>query len=363
MGIFPSPTVSDGTARASPCGFERRNSGDGKNVKRSSARSEKHLFVRPKQGILERHTVKESDMTTSPRKKAADFDQRILEIYDGYVHGKISKREFIARAGKYTAAGVTGLMILDQLQPQYALAQQVAPDDPDIETARISYASSEGYETVGGLMAKPANSEGPLPAILVIHENRGLNPYIEDVARRAAKAGFLALAPDGLSSLGGYPGNDDEGRAMQSSLDGAKLMADFFAGYEYLRDHDGSTGKVGCVGFCYGGGVCNALAVAYPGLSASVPFYGRQPDSEDVPNIEAPLMIHYAGLDERINAGWPAYSKALQDNQKAFSVHFYPDVNHGFHNDTTPRYDEAAATLAWNRTIAFFDKYLRTAEV
>ena len=208
-------------------------------------------------------------------------------------------------------------------------------------------------------MAKPAGVEGPLPAVLVIHENRGLNPYIEDVARRAAKAGYLALAPDGLSPLGGYPGNDDEGRTMQRSMDSAKLMADFFAAFEYLRDHDGSTGKVGAVGFCYGGGVCNALAVAYPDLAASVPFYGRQPDAADVPKIEAPLMIHYAGLDDRINEGWPAYSKSLEENQKKFSVHFYPGVNHGFHNDSTPRYDEEAATLAWDRTLAFFGEYVR----
>jgi len=298
-------------------------------------------------------------MTLSPRKKAHEFDQRILEIYDGYVHGKISKREFITRAGKYTAAGITGLMVLNQLQPQYAMAQQVAVDDPDIETMRVSYHSAEGHGAISGLMAKPADATGPLPAVLVIHENRGLNPYIEDVARRAAKAGYLALAPDALSPLGGYPGNDDEGRTMQRSMDGAKLMADFFAAFEYLRDHEGSTGKVGAVGFCYGGGVCNALAVAYPDLAASVPFYGRQPDTEDVPKIEAPLMIHYAGLDERINAGWPAYSKALEENHKKFSVHFYPGVNHGFHNDSTPRYDQDAASLAWKRTLAFFDQYVR----
>ena len=193
----------------------------------------------------------------------------------------------------------------------------------------------------------------------MIHENRGLNPYIEDVARRVAKAGYLALAPDGLSPLGGYPGNDEDGRTMQAKLDGAKLMEDFFAAFEFLRDHDGSTGKVGAVGFCYGGGVCNALAVAYPDLAASVPYYGRQPEAADVPAIEAPLMIHHAGNDERINAGWPAYEAALSEHQKEYSVHFYPDVNHGFHNDTTPRYDEEAARLSWKRTLAFFDTHLR----
>lgn len=295
---------------------------------------------------------------TTPRKKASDFDPRILEIFDGYVHGKITKRDFMTQAGKYAAAGVTGAMLLDQLRPNYALAQQVAPDDPDIETMQAEYTSPEGHGTIRGLMAKPAGASGPLPAVLVVHENRGLNPYIEDVVRRAAKAGYLAFGPDGLTPLGGYPGTDEEGREMQRSLDRAKLMADFFAAFEFLRDHDGSTGKVGAVGFCYGGGVCNALAVAYPDLAASVPFYGRQPDAADVPSIEAPLMIQYAGLDERINAGWQAYSDALRANQKEFSVHFYPDVNHGFHNDTTPRYDEEAATLAWDRTLAFFGEHL-----
>lgn len=298
-------------------------------------------------------------MTQPPRKKASDFDPRILEIFDGYVHGKMSKRDFISRAGKYAVAGVTGAMILEQLQPNYALAQQVSPDDPEIVTEVIEYQSPEGHGAIKALMAKPAGATGKLPAVLVVHENRGLNPYIEDVVRRVAKAGYLAIGPDGLSPLGGYPGTDEEGREMQRSLDGAKLMEDFFAAFEFLRDHPDSTGRVGAVGFCYGGGVCNALAVAYPEMAASVPFYGRQPAAEDVSSIQAPLMIQYAGLDERINAGWPAYSEALKANQKEFSVHFYPDVNHGFHNDTTPRYDEDAATLAWKRTIAFFDQHVR----
>lgn len=298
-------------------------------------------------------------MTNQPRKKASDFDSRILEIYDGYVHDEISKREFLNRAGQFAAAGVTGLMILDQLQPQYAFAQQVAPDDPEIETVRVTYESPKGHGRISGLMAKPRDATDKLPGVLVVHENRGLNPYIEDVTRRTAKAGFLAFAPDGLSPLGGYPGTDDEGRAMQRSMDRVKLMEDFFAGYEFLRDHDSSTGKTGCVGFCYGGGVCNALAVAYADLDASVPFYGRQADAADVPAIAAPLMIHYAGLDKRVNAGWQDYSDALKTAQKDFSVHFYADVNHGFHNDTTPRYDEPAAKLAWDRTLAFFETKLR----
>ena len=295
---------------------------------------------------------------TTQRKQAKDFDQRILEIFDGYVHGKITKRDFMRQAGRYAAAGVTGAMIFEQLQPNYAWAQQVMPDDPSIETMEVTYDSPDGHGEIKGLMAKPAGATGPLPAVLVVHENRGLNPYIEDVVRRAAKAGYLAFGPDGLTPLGGYPGTDEEGREMQRTLDGGKLMADFFAAFEFLRDHEGSTGKVGAVGFCYGGGVCNALAVAYPDLAASVPYYGRQPDAADVPGIEAPLMIQYAGLDERINAGWDAYSAALRANQKDFSVHFYPDVNHGFHNDTTPRYDEEAATLSWDRTQEFFEAHL-----
>lgn len=298
-------------------------------------------------------------MTEIRRKRASDFHPRILEIFDGYVHGKISKREFMTQAGTYAAAGVTGAMILEQLKPDYALAQQVAPDDPEIVTEVIEYDSPEGHGTIKGLMARPAGAAGKLPAVLVVHENRGLNPYIEDVVRRAAKAGYLALGPDGLTPAGGYPGNDDDGREMQRQLDPAKLMEDFFAAFEFLRDHADSTGKVGCVGFCYGGGVCNALAVAYPDLAASVPFYGRQAAAGDVPKIEAPLLIHYAGLDERINAGWDAYKAALDANGKEYTVHFYDGVNHGFHNDTTPRYDEASATLAWTRTLDFFETHLK----
>jgi carboxymethylenebutenolidase len=293
------------------------------------------------------------------RKKASDFDRRILELYDGYVHGRMTKRAFLDHAAKYTVGGMTAAAVLKALQPDYALAAQVAPDDPDIMTERVRYPSPDGNGEVEALLVRPAAGGDLLPAVLVVHENRGLNPYIEDVARRLGKVGYLALAPDGLTSLGGYPGNDDQGREMQGSLDPAKLMADFFASYEYLRDREDS-GRVGCVGFCYGGGVCNALAVAYPDLSASVPFYGRQPDTADVPAIEAPLLIHYAGLDERINAGWPAYEEALKANGKTYEAYVYDGVNHGFHNDTTPRYDEAAATLAWERTLAWYERYLRS---
>lgn len=295
---------------------------------------------------------------THPRMRASDFDPHILEIFDGYVHGKLSKREFIRQAGRYAAAGVTGLMIYNQLRPDYALAQQVAPDDPAIETMRIEYPSPEGHGTVRGLMARPRAATGRLPAVLVVHENRGLNPYIEDVVRRLAKSGYLALGPDGLTSLGGYPGTDDEGRTLQASLDPAKLMEDFFAGFEYLRHHKGSTGKVGVTGFCYGGGVCHALAVAYPDLGAAAPFYGRQAQPDQVPQIKAPLLIHFAENDERVNATWPACEAALKAHDKVYTAHFYPGTSHGFHNDTTPRFDAAAAALAWDRTLAFFKTHL-----
>lgn len=292
------------------------------------------------------------------RMKASDFDPRILELFDGYVHGKMNKREFLKNATKYVAAGVTAAAVLEQLQPNYALAQQVAPDDPAIETATVSYNSPDGHGEVSGLMAKPAGATGKLPAVLVIHENRGLNPYIADVVRRVGKAGYLAFGPDGLSPIGGYPGTDEEGREMQRSMDREKLMEDFFAAFEFLVDHEGSTGKVGAVGFCYGGGVCGALAVAYPNMAASVPFYGRQPSSENVAKIEAPLLIHMGALDERINAGWPAFEEALKSNGKEYEAFIYEGANHGFHNDTTPRYDEEAATLAWERTLAHFEKNL-----
>lgn len=293
------------------------------------------------------------------RKTAADFHPAILEIFDGYVHGKLSKREFIERAAKYAAAGVTGAMIFNQLRPDYALAQQVKPDDPAIRTERPSVPSPKGHGAISGLLAMPAKAKGKLPAVLVIHENRGLNPYIEDVARRLAKAGYLAFAPDALTSVGGYPGNDDKGRELQAKLDPRKLFEDWVASFDFLRLHAKSTGKVGAVGFCYGGGICNALAVACPELAASVPYYGRQPTAAEVPSIKAPLLIHYAENDERINAGALLYQAALLTHQKPFDVHYYPGTQHGFHNDTTPRYDKAAAELSWSRTMAFFGKHLR----
>jgi carboxymethylenebutenolidase len=299
-----------------------------------------------------------NDQTPIRRKTAKDFPQELLDLYDYYAHGKITKREFLDRAAKFTVGGITAAVLLQQLSPDYALAQQVAPDDSSIETSRITYPSPNGHGEVNGYLVRPAGATGKLPAVLVVHENRGLNPYIEDVARRMGKAGFLALAPDGLTSVGGYPGTDDEGRTLQRTVDREKLLNDFFAGFEFLKDHEGSTGKVGAVGFCYGGGVVNAIAVAYPELAAGVPFYGRQPAAEDAAAIQAPLLLQYAELDERINEGWPAYEAALKAAGKTYTAHMYPGVNHGFHNDTTPRYDAEAAKLAEERTIAFFKEHL-----
>ena len=292
------------------------------------------------------------------RMTAKDFSPELLELYDFYAHGMITKREFLDRAGKYAIGGLTAAAILNMMKPNYALAEQVSFNDADIVAEYITYPSPNGHGEVRGYLVRPSQSEGPFPAVVVVHENRGLNPYIEDVARRLAKEGFLALAPDGLTSVGGYPGNDDEGRELQQQVDGEKLMNDFFAAVEFLMAHESSTGNVGITGFCYGGGVANAAAVAYPELKAAVPFYGRQPAAEDVPKIQAPLMLHYAGLDERVNAGWPAYEAALKDAGKEYQAFIYEGVNHGFHNDSTPRYDEAAAELAWGRTVAFFREKL-----
>lgn len=292
------------------------------------------------------------------RKTAKDFSQELLDLYDFYAHDRITKREFLERAAGFATVGVTAAALLNELSPNYALAQQVAPDDPGIEASRITYESPNGNGEVKAYLVRPAGAASQLPAILVVHENRGLNPYIEDVARRMAKAGFMALAPDGLTSVGGYPGNDEEGKALQRTVDSEKLLNDFFAGFEYLRAREDCTGKVGAVGFCYGGGVVNALAVAYPELGAGVPFYGRQPAAEDVAQIEAPLLIQLAELDTRINEGWPAYEEALKAAGKDYEAHIYPAVNHGFHNDTTPRYDAEAAKLAEDRTIAFFKAHL-----
>lgn len=293
------------------------------------------------------------------RERAQDFDQGLLDLYDDYAHGRVDRREFARRAAAFAVGGLTAEALLERLRPNYALARQVPPDDARIQAEYVTYDSPKGGGKIKGLLARPKVEGAKFPAVLVIHENRGLNPYIEDVARRLAVAGFLALAPDALTPLGGYPGNDDRGRALQAKRDAGEMTEDFIAGAEFLQHHPLSTGKVGVVGFCFGGGLASALAVRIPGtIAAAVPFYGRQPRAEDVPKIQAPLLIHYAGLDTRVNEGWPAFEEALKASGKAYEAHIYPNVNHGFHNDTTPRYDEPAAKLAWERTIAFFKRHL-----
>ena len=292
------------------------------------------------------------------RLTAKDFPPELLELYDGYVHGRINRRQFLDRAGMLALGGLTALGALAALSPNYALAEQVKFTDPDIIAEYIDYPSPNGHGTVRGYLVRPAKAEGKVPAVVVVHENRGLNPYIEDVARRLAKAGYLALAPDGLSSVGGYPGNDDKGRELQRQVDPEKLMNDFFAAIDHLLTHDASTGKVGITGFCYGGGVSNAASVAYPELAAAVPFYGRQAKPEDVAKIRAPLLFQFAEQDDNVNTTWPAYEAALKAAGKTYQAHVYPGTQHGFHNDSTPRYDEAAAALAWKRTPDWFKRYL-----
>ena len=292
------------------------------------------------------------------RMTAKDFSPELLELYDFYAHGRITKREFLDRAGKFAVGGLTAVAILGLMSPNYALAQQVAADDADIIAEYVTYPSPNGHGDVKGYLVRPAGATGKVGGVVVVHENRGLNPYIEDVARRVAKAGFLALAPDGLTSVGGYPGDDEKGRELQSTVDPTKLMNDFFAAVEWLMAHEATTGRVAITGFCYGGGVANAAAVAYPELAGAVPFYGRQPDAADVPKINAPLLIHYAELDDRVNEGWPAFEAALQAAGTDYEAFIYPGANHGFHNDTTPRYDAAAAELAWERAVAFFNRVL-----
>jgi carboxymethylenebutenolidase len=293
------------------------------------------------------------------RERAQDFDQELLDLYDDYAHGRLSRRDFARRATAFAVGGITVEALLERLSPNYALAQQVKPDDVRINTETITYESPKGGGKMRGLLARPKAEDAKFPAVLVIHENRGLNPYIEDVARRLAVQGFLALAPDALTPLGGYPGNDDEGRAMQAKRNPAQMIEDFIAAAELLKAHPKSNGKVGAVGFCYGGGVVNTLAFRIPKtIAAGVPFYGRQPSADNVPEIEAPLLIHYAGLDTRVNEGWPAFERALKASNKKYEAFIYPNVNHGFHNDTTPRYDKQAAGLAWTRTIEFFKEHL-----
>ena len=293
------------------------------------------------------------------RKKASDFDQELLNLFDKYVHGGIDRRGFLDGAAKFAVGGTTAAMLLEALSPKFAEAQQVAKDDKRLAADFIEYESPQGSGKMRGYLARPANAKGKkLPGVLVIHENRGLNPHIEDIARRLALENFMAFAPDALTPLGGYPGTEDQARELFPKLDQAKTREDFVTAASVLKARSDCSGKIGTVGFCYGGGIANMLATRVPELLAAVPFYGGQPKAEDVPKINASLLIHYAANDERVNAGWPAYEEALKANKKRYEAYIYPGTQHGFNNDTTPRYDEAAAKLAWTRTVEFFKKSL-----
>ena len=292
------------------------------------------------------------------RKKASDYSPEILKLFDLFVHGDISRRDFIDRAAAFVVAGGSAAAVLESLTPDFVAGQVIAAGDARLTTSYEEYDSPNGAGTMRGYLARPVDGGEQLPGVVVIHENRGLNPHIEDIARRLALEGYLAFAPDALTPLGGYPGNEDDARALFGQLDRAGLVEDFVAAFEYLRDHGDCTGKVGAVGFCFGGGMVNQLATRLPDLAAGVPFYGGQVPVELVPRIRAPLMLHYAGNDERVNAGWPEYERALSDNGKYFTAYIYAGANHGFNNDTTPRFDQDAAALAWGRTLAFFAEHL-----
>jgi carboxymethylenebutenolidase len=290
--------------------------------------------------------------------KKEDIKQEVFDLYDDYAHNRIERRDFMQRLSAYAVGGLTLTSLMSFLMPDYQDAIQIKADDPRLKSEYITYQASKGG-TIKALLSKPVDTKIKLGGIVVVHENRGLNPHIEDVARRAALAGFVSLAPDMLTPLGGYPGNDDQGRELQSKRDRNEMLEDFVAGYHYLKTHKDCTGKVGVVGFCFGGWISNMMAVRIPELAAAVPFYGGQAAAEDVPKIEAPLLLHYAELDTRVNEGWPAYEAALKENKKDYTAHMYANANHGFHNDTTPRYDKAAADLAWKRTIDFFNETLK----
>jgi carboxymethylenebutenolidase len=294
-----------------------------------------------------------------PNQTANDFHPEVMRLFDKYVHGIIPRREFLKSAGKYAAAGVSANALLAALNPRFAEAAQVPVDDKRIKTTYVEFPSPEGNGTVRAYLAKPAKAKGKLPTVLVVHENRGLNPHIEDIARRLALDNFIALAPDALFTLGGYPGDEDKARELFPKLDQPKTRNDFVASAAYLKALPEGNGKVGVVGFCYGGGIANLLATKIPDLGGAVPFYGAAPNAEDVPKIKAPLLIHHGEKDERLVAAWPAYEAALKAAGVNYQGYIYPGAQHGFNNDTTPRYDEAAAKLAWERTVAFFNKYLR----
>jgi len=288
-----------------------------------------------------------------------DISQEVFDLYDDYAHNRLNRRQFMERLSVYAVGGITVTSLLSFILPKYKETLQVQSDDPRLDSSYISYSSPRGGGEIKGLLSKPADTTSKLPGIIVVHENRGLNPHIEDVGRRAALAGFISLAPDALTPLGGYPGNDDDGRTLQRQRDRNEMLEDFIAAYEFLKTDPRCTGKVGVVGFCFGGWISNMMAVKLPDLSAAVPFYGGQPPAESVPEISAPLLLHFAGLDKRVNEGWPAYEEALKKHNKEYAAYVYPEVNHGFHNDSTPRYDQTAAKLAWKRTIQFFQEHLQ----
>ena len=294
-----------------------------------------------------------------PLKTAQDFDQELLILFDAYVHGVIDRRGFLERAQKFAVGGLTAAGLLAALSPNFALAQVVPKNDPRLKTETLDFASPNGYGSMKGYLARPANANGKLPGILVVHENRGLNPHIEDIARRLALDGYMAFAPDALTPLGGYPGDEDKARELFPKLDQSKTREDFVAAANLLKARPDCTGKIGVVGFCYGGGMAHTLAVRLPDLAAAVPFYGNHPAAEDAARVKAPLLIHFAGVDERINAAWPAYEAALKAAGARYTAHTYAGTQHGFNNDTTPRFDAAAARLAWDRTITFFNQVLK----
>jgi carboxymethylenebutenolidase len=293
------------------------------------------------------------------RKKASDFPQELLDIFHEYVHGDIDRRTFLQRANKFAIGGLTTAALFEMLKPNYAWAQQVPKDDARIRTEAATVPSPQGNGSIKGYLVRPAGGAGKLPAVLVVHENRGLNPYIEDVARRLGTAGYMAFAPDGLTSVGGYPGDDEKGGALFGTVDRNKMTEDFVAAATWLKSRPDATGKLGVVGFCYGGGIANTLAVRMPDLAAAVPFYGAAPAAADVPKIKAAVLAHHGELDTRLAAAWPAYEAALKASNIPHEGYIYPKANHGFHNDTTPRYDEAAAKQAWQRTLDWFGKYVK----
>jgi len=294
------------------------------------------------------------------RKKASDFPQELLNLFDRYVHGDIDRRGFLDGAQKFATGSMTATAIWESLRPNFAWAEQVPKDDSRIKTETVTINSPKGNGSIKGYFVRPANVSGKLPVVLVVHENRGLNPYVEDVARRLGTDKFVALAPDGLTSVGGYPGNEEQGVKLFATVDKGKMTEDFLAAAYWLKERPESNGKLGVVGFCFGGGMANTLAVRMGAdLNAAVPFYGSQPSAADAAKIKAPMLLHYASLDTRITGNWPAFEEALKANHVTYTGYVYEGANHGFHNDTTPRYDEAAAKLAWQRTLDFFNKYLR----